>query len=133
MILSDEDDEDSSSEFSADEDDDDDSQFTPRCLEENSLGASKEPGSFGFWEKHTRGIGSRLMEKMGYVLGSGLGKEGEGRIDPGTVSAQAYELEFCVIKKFLNFLFNPLQLKPWFFLLVDHLVSDMNKYSIFFF
>ena len=81
LISPDEEDEDSSSEFSADEDDDD-SQFTPRCLEENNVGASKEIGSFGFWEKHTRGIGSRLMEKMGYVHGSGLGKEGEGRINP---------------------------------------------------
>lgn len=82
MISSDEDDEDSSSESSEDEDDDD-SQFTPRCLEEHNVGgAAKDSGSFGFWEKHTRGIGSRLMEKMGYVHGSGLGKEGEGRINP---------------------------------------------------
>lgn len=36
----------------------------------------------GAWEKHTKGIGSKLMEKMGYVWGQGLGAKGDGRLEP---------------------------------------------------
>lgn len=36
----------------------------------------------GLWEKHTKGIGSKLMEKMGYVWGEGLGIRGNGRTEP---------------------------------------------------
>ncbi|KAK9872580.1 hypothetical protein WA026_018711 [Henosepilachna vigintioctopunctata] len=39
-------------------------------------------GPFGGWEKFTRGIGSKLMQKMGYITGTGLGKLSDGRIDP---------------------------------------------------
>ncbi|XP_059188287.1 zinc finger CCCH-type with G patch domain-containing protein [Centropristis striata] len=38
--------------------------------------------NFGGWEAHTRGIGSKLMLKMGYEYGKGLGKLQEGRIEP---------------------------------------------------
>lgn len=29
-----------------------------------------------------QGVGSRLMAKMGYIVGCGLGKYGEGRLEP---------------------------------------------------
>ncbi|CAD6997655.1 unnamed protein product [Ceratitis capitata] len=45
---------------------------------------STEP--LGEWEKHTRGIGSKIMAKMGYVHGTGLGSDGSGIVVP--VSAQ---------------------------------------------
>ncbi|XP_005807707.1 zinc finger CCCH-type with G patch domain-containing protein [Xiphophorus maculatus] len=38
--------------------------------------------NFGGWEAHTRGIGSKLMLKMGYEFGKGLGKLQEGRVEP---------------------------------------------------
>jgi hypothetical protein len=36
----------------------------------------------GDWEKYTKGIGSKLMAKMGYTPGKGLGRMGEGRLEP---------------------------------------------------
>lgn len=58
----------------------DDGQFAPRFMEDSNKSSPNK--SIGDWEKHTKGIGSRLMEKMGYVPGRGLGKEGEGRLEP---------------------------------------------------
>mmetsp|Transcript_14706 Transcript_14706/g.22181 ORF Transcript_14706/g.22181 Transcript_14706/m.22181 type:complete len:468 (-) Transcript_14706:84-1487(-) len=51
----------------------------------------------GDWERHTKGIGSRLMSKMGYVRGCGLGKESQGRLQPIealTVLPQGVSLDF---------------------------------------
>jgi hypothetical protein len=40
------------------------------------------PQGFGGWEQHTKGIGSKLMEQMGYVRGTGLGRDKSGRVEP---------------------------------------------------
>ena len=34
---------------------------------------------FGDWEKHTRGMGAKILLKMGFEAGKGLGKELQGR------------------------------------------------------
>lgn len=46
------------------------------------LWSSASHAVIGGWEIHTRGIGSKLMEKMGYIMGQGLGKNSEGRSEP---------------------------------------------------
>ncbi|KAI3714944.1 hypothetical protein L6452_21906 [Arctium lappa] len=40
------------------------------------------PSSYGAFEMHTTGFGSRMMAKMGYVDGGGLGKDGRGIAEP---------------------------------------------------
>lgn len=40
------------------------------------------PVSLGEWEQHTKGIGSKLMAKMGYIFGKGLGRDGNGIVEP---------------------------------------------------
>nr|XP_015909893.1 zinc finger CCCH-type with G patch domain-containing protein isoform X2 [Parasteatoda tepidariorum] len=54
------------------------------CYASNEINYSVQVGSsaMGEWEQHTTGIGSKLMAKMGYVWGEGLGKNSDGRIEP---------------------------------------------------
>ncbi|XP_058114172.1 uncharacterized protein LOC131257025 isoform X2 [Magnolia sinica] len=47
----------------------------------NRRGESERIGAF---ERHTKGFGSRMMTKMGFVEGSGLGKDAQGIIKPLT-------------------------------------------------
>ncbi|KAK7095132.1 zinc finger CCCH-type with G patch domain-containing protein-like [Littorina saxatilis] len=42
----------------------------------------KSTAAMGEWEAHTRGIGSKLMSKMGYIPGQGLGSQGQGKAEP---------------------------------------------------
>lgn len=75
-------------------------------------------GPLGSWEQFTRGIGSKLMMSMGYIMGSGtyificlsdfalqfffkrpgLGKNAEGRIEPveAMLYPQGRSLDFCM-------------------------------------
>ena len=37
---------------------------------------------FGSWERHTTGFGSKMLQKMGWKHGQGLGTSGEGIVNP---------------------------------------------------
>lgn len=59
--------------------------------------AQSVSATFGGWETHTRGIGSKLMLKMGYEYGKGLGKTQEGRVEPvmAVVMPKGKSLDQC--------------------------------------
>jgi hypothetical protein len=53
--------------------------------------SSHQDGSFGAFEKHTRGIGLKFLTKMGYE-GKGLGIEGQGIVNPIVVVERPHYL-----------------------------------------
>ncbi|VTJ56730.1 Hypothetical predicted protein [Marmota monax] len=53
-----------------------------RVVESGTADTGTCSSAFAGWEVHTRGIGSRLLAKMGYEFGKGLGRHAEGRVEP---------------------------------------------------
>ncbi|OWK03001.1 ZGPAT [Cervus elaphus hippelaphus] len=53
-----------------------------RVVEPGAANPGTCSSAFAGWEVHTRGIGSRLLAKMGYEFGKGLGRHAEGRVEP---------------------------------------------------
>lgn len=53
-----------------------------RVVESGAADTGTCSSAFAGWEVHTRGIGSRLLAKMGYEFGKGLGRHAEGRVEP---------------------------------------------------
>ncbi|XP_050088143.1 zinc finger CCCH-type with G patch domain-containing protein [Anopheles aquasalis] len=82
-----------------DENNDNDADAIRRAqLVEKSLFQPAPDRRLGEWEEHTRGIGSKIMQKMGYVVGTGLGREGEGIVLPvsAQVLPQGRSLDYCM-------------------------------------
>uniref|UniRef100_A0A8C5KY96 Zinc finger CCCH-type with G patch domain-containing protein n=1 Tax=Jaculus jaculus TaxID=51337 RepID=A0A8C5KY96_JACJA len=53
-----------------------------RVVESSTADTGTCSSAFAGWEVHTRGIGSKLLAKMGYEFGKGLGRHAEGRVEP---------------------------------------------------
>ncbi|XP_026862696.2 zinc finger CCCH-type with G patch domain-containing protein [Electrophorus electricus] len=77
---------DESSSSSSDSEDDPEQCYTGYAKVFSSYKEEDTPqvnsSEFCGWEAHTRGIGSKLLLKMGYELGKGLGKTLSGRVEP---------------------------------------------------
>ncbi|XP_025198636.1 zinc finger CCCH-type with G patch domain-containing protein [Melanaphis sacchari] len=85
-------------ELSSDSDEESKIKERDSAIVNNVLLSTETIQSLGSWEKHTKGIGSKLMAKMGYIMGAGLGKNGEGRINPveAIVLPKGKSLDHCM-------------------------------------
>ncbi|XP_022350526.1 zinc finger CCCH-type with G patch domain-containing protein isoform X1 [Enhydra lutris kenyoni] len=81
----------------SDSGDADDSSYA-RVVEPGTADHGTCSSAFGGWEVHTRGIGSRLLAKMGYEFGKGLGRHAEGRVEPihAVVLPRGKSLDQCI-------------------------------------
>ncbi|KAK2498109.1 hypothetical protein MC885_018514 [Smutsia gigantea] len=68
-----------------------------RVVEPSPAVHGTRSSAFAGWEAHTRGIGSRLLAKMGYEFGKGLGRHAEGRVEPihAVVLPRGKSLDHC--------------------------------------
>ncbi|XP_040295038.1 zinc finger CCCH-type with G patch domain-containing protein isoform X2 [Bufo bufo] len=75
-----------------------DSGYARVFLDNGEVGVTPCSSEFGGWEAHTRGIGSKLLARMGYELGKGLGKNSEGRVEPvqAVVLPKGKSLDQCL-------------------------------------
>ncbi|XP_062445316.1 zinc finger CCCH-type with G patch domain-containing protein [Rhea pennata] len=110
--------EDGDSSAESDEDSVDDSGYAKvidSSMPENGEWTPACSSSFGGWEAHTRGIGSKLLAQMGYEFGKGLGKNSEGRVEPvqAVVLPRGKSLDQCaeVLQKKKQGKLNPGKLK----------------------
>ncbi|KAM5135961.1 zinc finger CCCH-type with G patch domain-containing protein [Mantella aurantiaca] len=86
---------------SSEDDDEDGAEDLPyaQVLMDSAVGGSGPCSSeFAGWEAHTRGIGSKLLARMGYEFGKGLGRNSEGRIEPvqAVVLPKGKSLDQCL-------------------------------------
>ncbi|KAL3840709.1 hypothetical protein ACJIZ3_025300 [Penstemon smallii] len=58
------------------------SKSTKKEIRTNVKSIKEEIHKFGSFEKHTKGFGSKMMAKMGFLEGNGLGKDSQGMVDP---------------------------------------------------